>query len=315
MKNLLKNAFEKRLIFGIAFLIISLTPFIFITKTAIGIYLALFHLFYDVGVVLVCDHVIESLSGESLIIVLSRNRKNQLIYFGIGALAGLLLDGFSNYLGGLWFYPFWSNELYLSLFLLGFPIYFLTVIFSYQAAKLFLDKITEKKKKVTRCYKYEGALYKILLFLGIVAFLFVYARVLYNTNFFRNFQFSINTIKEPYLEFGYIILMFFSVWFIAEFVEYKRKNNSLIKNTLHGYFNPLLAIIISSIILAIYMEVQNLPLGLWIYSNWPWQEIEFLGLPVMVYIAWPLHYIGLLSGYRALGNESSQEIFAGDMID
>lgn len=202
----------------------------------------------------------------------------------------------------------------ITILLRGFGAYFLSIITSYYAMKAILDKITHGKKAVTKRYKYEPALYYCLFTTGIIGLTVTFIRLLVNTNLFLSFSFNISTHKNPYLEFPYLVLTFFSLWFIFEFIQFKKGRNSLIGDTLHRYYNPLVAIIISSIILAIYMEVQNIPLRLWVYSNMPLKEITFLGLPVWVYFGWPLHYIGFLSLYRALGDEPSSKIWAGDKI-
>src|SRR6185369_13556112 len=118
------------------------------------------------------------------------------------------------------------------------------------------------------------------------------------------FYLNVTDPKIPYISFGYIILMFFSLFFILEFIEHKRHRTSLLKDLLHGYLNPLLAIIGSSILLGLYMELQNVPIGLWRYINWPWQNTTISSVPVLVIaIGWPLHYIFFLSLYRAIGDE------------
>ncbi len=63
------------------------------------------------------------------------------------------------------------------------------------------------------------------------------------------------------------------------------------------------------------METVNTTHGFWVYINWPYQNIRFLGLPVTMLLAWPLHYLGFLSLFRSLSDDTSVEILRGDLLE
>jgi hypothetical protein len=62
------------------------------------------------------------------------------------------------------------------------------------------------------------------------------------------------------------------------------------------------------------MESQNIPVGLWVYTNWPLPGANILGLPLLIFLCWPLHYIAFLSLFRALSDRESRELWRGDLI-
>lgn len=305
-----------RLPIGVAFLLASLSPYLLSSNLKTGFILTLFYALYCVGITFVSDYICEKIRGKSFLLGELNNAKSIRKYFLIGQIAGLIFDGLVCYLGGVWFYPFYSTKIYfvITLLMFGFAAYFLSIISSYLAVKYILDKKSHGTTRIPKYFKWEPSLYKVLGVLGVSGIILVIGQIMQNTAFLTRFSFSVNILKEPYLEFEYLIIAFFSIWFTCEYVSYKRKRSSLLKDIFHGYYNSFIAIYVAATILAVYMEVQNLPIQLWIYVNWPWQEIKFLGLPVMIYFTWPLHYIGFLSIYRAFGDGGADEVWAGDSI-
>jgi len=314
---MLSFIYRKRQIWGIIFLTASLFPNFFPNRYKTGVILTLFFALYCIGITFICDYITYKIDKVSVLKNILKTNANKLTYFIIGFMGGFILEGIVTYLGGLWVYPFYSIPVYfiITVLLGGFGLYFLSIVLSYTAFKALLDKVRKGRKKVTKPFKSEKIIFTILFILGLIGLIFIFFRVMVNTKLLANFVFNISTEKNPYLDFSSIILSFFSFWFIFEFIAFKRKRNSLLKNIFHDYWNPLFAIVLASIVLSVYMEIQNVPIRLWIYTNWPYQDIKFLGIPFLVYLAWPLHYIGFLSAYRAFGDEPSREIWTGDDID
>ncbi|OGC51533.1 hypothetical protein A2982_02915 [candidate division WWE3 bacterium RIFCSPLOWO2_01_FULL_39_13] len=310
----MKTNLNSKLFLGCGLLIISLFPLLN-NAWQITLPLTLCYIAYCFGIALVSDYIIEKISGESMLKkILSKNTFKGYLTFSL--IMGLLLEGFATYLGGLWYYPFFTTPTYFLLVVAlgGFAIYFLAIFLSYEAIKLILDKIVKGRKVVTKDFRFEKIMYYILLFIGIILAVPPILNINKNVSGFGGFVFDVSSPKTPYLDFWPLIMLFFALFFIFEFIQHKRHRNSLIKDTMHGYLNPLLAILLVSFILGLYMELQNLPLRLWIYSNWPLSQITIFGLPVVVLLTWPMHYIGFLSAYRAFGKSPSEEIWAGDKI-
>ncbi len=302
---------RNRHIIGIFLLILSLGPFVLPEYFNTGTTLTLFYFFYCFGVVLIGDYITYNIAGQSLLDNILKNSSFRFRYIVIGVIAGLILDGFAAYLGGLWYYPYYS---FLSYFIMvsvmgGFAMYWFCILVSYEAVKVVLDKYFGGTKHITRSFKYENIFYTSLGVLGTFGISIVLYEVLHSTKMFSDFFLIINDYKKPYLSFWYIILTFFSLTFLLEFIEFKRHRTSLFKDILHGYYIPLVAIVVVSFVLSIYMEFQNLPLKLWVYANWPAIDIALGGIPILVFFAWPLHYIFFLSFYRAFGDRSSSAVW------
>ncbi len=242
-----------------------------------------------------------------------KNKKNILKYVLVGFSGGLLLEGLAQWIFKLWFYPFWTNYFYFFVFAFGFSFYFLMITESYLVIKVLIDKKTKGTKRITKPFKNENIVYKFLFVLGIIFFIFGIGSLMSNYESL-DLEFNINIIKQYKMPFYDIIMIFFGVWFILEFVEFKLHRTSLIKDMTHKYYNPFLSILISSFLLATIIETQNLGVGLWEYFNWPYPEIKFLGIPLFVYLIWPLHYIGFLSLFRVMDIKLSLSIWKGDEI-
>lgn len=304
----------KVLLAGVFLLLLSLLPYILKTDAAWGLLLAIFHIIYDLGVVMVSDVVIQRYYGYSLIGLIIKNKKNLMLYLVTTTIGGFLLEFFADYLGSYWYYPFWSNELYYVLFIPGFAVYFSAVTFSYWAAKAFFDDLFKGKTKVTKSYKFEKWLYRIFLVIALAGLAFLAYRITTITNWGQSFSFNVTSIRPPYIDFMDVFIAFLVIFLGGEYLEYKTHKSSFIKDTIHGYFTPLIAILFSATTLALYMEIQNIPLNLWIYINIPLQNIQILGLPILLFLGWPLHYVGFLSIYRIIGANLTREIWAGDKI-
>ncbi|MBI4099783.1 hypothetical protein HY440_02130 [Candidatus Microgenomates bacterium] len=298
------------MIVGIILLLFSLEPFFIPDSLKTALFLTLFYASFCFGIILVSDAICQKVTGRSTVRALLAPGRGRWRFFILAVVAGFAFDGAASYFGALWFYPFYSTLFYLIAIVAlgGFIGYWLTIVISYDAAKEVLDEVVGEKD-VTRDFRFEKTVYKIFLVLGIAGTAISLHKIGLNTNFLQNFTFNVTTFKPPYLEFSYVLLLTFSLLFVFEFVEYYRHRTSLIKDVIHGYWNPLVAIVLISVVLGIYMEGQNLPIRLWVYVNWPWQEVKIFGLPILVLVVWPLQYVLFLSFYRAFGDRRSEELW------
>lgn len=306
-----------RLWWGLVFLLLSFLPLFTPDSFKSTIVVTLASGLYCLGVAFLFDYLALIVSGNSFLQKILKKGVGRVRYFLIALLVGFILEFFATYLGGLWVYPFYSlSKYFLVAFLAGgFGWYFLCILISYEAFKSILDKLLPGKRFVTKDYKYEKWFYKILLILGVCGFAVFLFGVVMNAGELERFVLDVSHVKVPYISFWDIMLVFVSSFFVLEFIEYKKHRTSFLKDTLHGYLNPLLAIILCSVILGLYMETQNVPIGVWYYTNWPLQDFTIYHIPVVVYlIGWPAHYIFFLSFYRAFGDRRSSVIFSGDKV-
>lgn len=306
--------FNQRHYWGIGFLIISLLPLFIEYERAW--FLTLCFALFCIGITLVCDYFAEKISNRSLLQMILSNNKYKFNYFFIGLIGGLILEAYVSYFGGLWYYPFFEtwNYIVIAILMGGFGAYFLAIISSYYFVKVLLDKINKGTKRINPNQNKYKFLFSGLGILGLGGLIYTFNEIAIGTNYFQEFAFNINERKDPYISFETVLIAFLSVWFIFEAVEFFRHRNSILIDTLNGYFVPIIAILISSISLALYMELQNSYIDLWIYVNFPLENIRVLNLPLLMYLSWPLHYIGFISLYRAFGDPPSAELLAGDNI-
>jgi len=316
MKKIVKTRHFNRKSFwvGIFLLFISLSPYIIIHDKSWGILLAIFYIFYDCGIVICADSIIQYYHGYSFIIKIIKSPFNLFLYIITTTVSGVLIEIFANYLGSLWYYPYLTNKFYLFIFIPIFAVYFSAIAFSYMAAKSFYDGIFKGKKIITKSYKFEKYMFRAFLIITVISTIYLIYRIALVTNMGHDFYFNITAIRPAYLNPYDIFIAFLAIFLMGEYLEYKLKESSFIHDTIHGYYSPLFAVITSSIFLAIYMEIQNLPLKLWVYINVPYANVQILGLPVLLFLGWSLHYIPFLSIYRLIGSKLSSEIWAGDKL-
>lgn len=180
-------------------------------------------------------------------------------------------------------------------------------------------KGTHKVKKIysKKIYsKLEKKIYTVLGSISLVCIAPVLYFIIKEYDKFGGYFFEIRKVVSVNINFLLILILFLLSWSILEMIEYFRKRKGLIKTIYNGYYSPILAIFISSLLTAIAMESKNYQLEkYWIYANWPYQDIKLIGLPIVMLLTWPLHYIFFLSLMRGITNEDSAEIWADDTIN
>jgi|GEM_PF-1552713 len=305
--------FKSDLIAGLLCLLFSYTPLAFPSLNISGkIGSLVIGAFFYLGVLLIGNYITRRLGGFSLITKIRGSPRNNRSFTGVIWGGAVFFSLIAADLGGLWYFPYWSptDYVFIGFILGGWVFYVLTLLVCYEAVKLILDRVIRQRKKVIDYYHYEAHLYKLLFVIGLTALTVVMAEALRTTHFFTQFHYSVNIAKKPYLSWQYWLLAFVAALFISEYVEFRRKRSSLIKDTLHGYFNPLLAALLAGFIVGFANETQNFGVYLWRYANYPWPNITLAHVPVFILLAWPLHIIAFTVFWRAFGNGSSSIVFA-----
>ena len=278
--------------------------------------LTMFNIVFMIGIILICEGITIKFSGRSIIHEIIKSRRN-LISFGLVALVGaFLLEGIINWVGKLWIYPYFDFKLHIIVGTMGLIIYWLTIIESYFAAKSVLDHYSKrtKGKNKLKLSSNEKIFFNLLGILGVIILIGTTIFLIQDFNS-QDAQFSkfedVSSKTDSYI-FGFwgVLAYFFGLWFILEYIEYKEKKLSLLKDIFHKYPNPLFAIILGSLVLAFVMETTNLFHLFWEYTHLPWESVTFLGVPIMVYISWPLHYIIFLSLWRVCASKESAKIWS-----
>jgi len=308
---------KRRLILGSILFVLSYVQF-FIPKETTKPYTYIFWSLFIIGVILIFEAITIKICNESLINRIIKNKKNFLSFLLAAVMGAIVVELVANFLGKLWIYPYWSFFKYLIIFIPCVFIYWLLIVESYLATKAVVDLLHKGKKILKKGFKWERTFFKILGILGIILFIaagvWIFQGYTSQEALFINSE-DLNTKTPNYVvPFGSIILLFFGFWFIFEFIEYKKRETSLIKDIIHHYPTPLISIIVGSFVFALIMESYNLLYKLWVYVNWPLENITLIGLPIMMFVAWPLHYIAFLSFFRVINREESSEVWKGDTI-
>lgn len=266
------------------------------------------------GIILIGDGTTYYFKKYSLLHVLLFKPKSLSLFIFISFLGGIFLEGTAQWLGKLWVYPYFSARVYGLAFTPGFSLYWLMIVESYLGVKVFLDYLIKGKKVVKYNFKFERSLYLNLAVIGLLIVPASIYMILLDYLKIKGYLFDINTPVPLKVNFIYIIGIFLGTWFIFEGIEYCATKTSLLKNIVHGYYTPLVAILIASLALALIMESENIGFGYWVYTNWPMEWLTIFNLPISMLLAWPLHYIGFLSLFRSFTRLESSEVWQGDLI-
>lgn len=267
--------------------------------------LGLSWLMFFAGVSLISDGTTLLISGHSLLTSLRASRSRIVAFILVTTLGTLMLEGGASWLGGLWFYPGVGVTRYAMIFIPGGAFYLLMIAESYLATKALIDLFRRGRKVVRDSYASDGKLYEDLGLIGLLLSVAGLALMAVDSQ----------SQADHHVHFRYILTLFFGVWFILEFLQYYQKKTSLLRDLLHQYPSPLLAIFVASILLGVTVETLNGAHLAWSYTNWPFPFLRIMGTPIVVLIAWVMHYIIFLSLFRALTKQESDEVWRGDVIE
>lgn len=296
---------------GIVLLIISVFQIFVPEEFTSGRWITLFWAAFKIGIILIGESLTIRIQNKSLISVIIQSRRNIFGFVVASILGAIMLDGVAQWLGNLWIYPFWNHTIYAVLFVPGFALYWLTIVESYLGTKAVVENIFKGKKAPTgeEYFRYEKYFYKILGVLGPIMLIASLYSIINQYQLQGGFAIDVVSELDYNISFLYILGLFIGLFFIFEYIEYWEKKTSIMKDILHKFYPPLIAIFLTCLWLAPAMELLNLHHLYWEYVNWPFQEFQALGLPVTMLLAWPLHYIAFLSLYRVLTDKQSSEIW------
>ncbi|HSW37494.1 MAG TPA: hypothetical protein VLG37_03965 [Candidatus Saccharimonadales bacterium] len=317
MFRLLKKPFfGNELLAGIVFLVVSFVPR-FLPKQDYGFWRSLlFGAAYYVGGIFIANYVVVKLSGHSMINEIFNTKERRWSFIKLGLLGAIPFSLAVSTFGGLWYFPHWSAVDYyvLGYVLLGWVFYFLFLTVCYVAFKLLFDSIIPQRNIVKGYYTFERKSYKALGIVGGWIAVMVITVGLQNSRWLTDFRVAISRPQTPYLYWYWWLIAVLGWIMLCEFVEYRRRRSSLLKDTLHGYFTPLLAVFACGITLAVTNEVQNLPINLWHYGNFPWTSFAIYQIPLFVVIAWPLHIMAFTEFWRAFGDQHATNLLFSNAI-
>jgi hypothetical protein len=230
---------------------------------------------FTAGGILVSEGICDAAGASSLWRLVSRNPVVVVRLLAGGAVAGIVLEAIAQWLGRLWHYPYWTGWFYVLTFVPGFVFYWLLIVESYLAAKAVLDALARPRSPTGPVRVWPlGA---VTLLVALVLSLYWYAHR-------GGFDFAITSTSPAAPPFAYALLAVIGVTLLSR---------PLMTAVVRGYWVPMAAIAIASILLSVAMEFPNVH-SYWAYAHFPGP----LGpghLPLSMFLAWPLQYLVFLA--------------------
>jgi hypothetical protein len=308
--NLLRKPFPNDLIAGLFYMGSSYIPYLFPPRDYGYWGSLIFGALYYIGAIYLAVYAIHKMSGRPILHEIIGTNKRKLNFVKIGLIGAVPFSLAVCDFGAFWYFPYWSPAMYYAFgyLFLGWVFYFLFLTVCYIAFKMAIDQLLPQKNKVKKYYAFEVKNYRALGVMGGWIAVMVITVGLQNAGWLTHFNFAVNKPEKPFL-YWYWWLIAAGGWILlCEFVEYRKRRSSLFKDTLHGYLNPLIAVLLCGVTLAITNETQNLRINLWAYANYPWPGTFVFGVPLFVVVGWPVHIVAFIEFWRAFGNERATDV-------
>lgn len=291
----IKPASTRRLVLAwIVFIALAYLPKFAPAKSIDPLSLTIFWGFVANTQIILCDQVSIVLGCPSLLQQATQSLAAWGSFLCVGALSGLFLDGLGQWLGKLWFYPYWNPAVYAVTFIAGFCAYWLATVESYTVALAILRRGHAPTLPRPR-RSFEPVLFRVL---GIAGIILTIASIVLIAIHYRQAGGYVFDIQKPIsvrMPFGYFIGAFTGVWLFLEWFQSRAGRQSLIKALLDGRIQPLLALLIASAVSALFWESVNAGCQFWAYANWPLQGWQLFHVPITVFFTWPIQYVVFLS--------------------
>ena len=295
VRNILKKK-DTNYLWGLLLVAISFLVWLIPKEQHSLLILATSFSIFGLGCIMFFDGLDYKLSGSSLLIN-DKDSKLSKTFSLAAVLTGIIFEFLVRIVTKNFIYPYFTPTIYLILFVPGFILYFLIIAESYYACKSILDKYFKKPRIRKTSPELIKWLHIIFLILGIVGILYAFYHY-YNAHLkIGGFSHSVNT--EIKLETNIFITMMLGtcIWIVMDCIGFFLKKEMLLNLLFRGYLSPFLAVLLACILLGIPMEVWNIPLNLWTYTNIPYADIQLFKIPLFVFLSWPFHYLPLLSMY------------------
>lgn len=196
----------------------------------------------------------------------------------------------------MWYYPDLDFFIYASLAPLGYALYGLGLYGLYETIERELEP--ERSEMVEPGY--YNAVMKSQIVLGITGVLISTGYVLELISTYDIALGAIQAAPDMQLSLWFFFVPWISMFLLFEGICYIRGKTTLTLEVLNRDFSPIYAILVASAIGILIIEIVNVPVGLWEFVNWPYPDKTLFGLPLLVYLSWPLQFPALLATMRAV---------------
>jgi hypothetical protein len=272
------------------------------------------------GVVFLSEGIAQKVGGVSLMRLLTEGGwRHRIRTLATAAAVGLLLEAVAQWLGKLWYYPYYPTWFYWPSLVLSFLLYWVFIVESYLAGKALLDRWLRvggrwhPHEHALKYYSFEPPLYYLLGMAGVGMFIYSMVRMYfaYEANIIGGgYHFDVlhaSNFAPPY---HLIMWAFIGLWLACEGALYASQKPSLLYSMLHGYITPLLALVGTALLLALVWESQNAMVDFWVYQNWPLPDAKIFNVQWSVILTWPANYVVYLLPAAALIPAWGHKFFA-----
>ncbi|MEU8080683.1 hypothetical protein AB0B31_35130 [Catellatospora citrea] len=227
------------------------------------------------GAIVAGEGVCQAFGSTSLWDVVVRDPLMLLRLLACGVVAGLVLEIAAQWLGRLWYYPWWTTWFYALVLVPGFALYWLFIVESYLAAKAVLDAVARRRtvRGPVRLWPVGAAALVVFALLSIRW----YAQ--------RGFTFDVTGPTPAAPPFGYAVLAFTGVALLS---------NALVTAAARLYWVPFAAIVLAAAVVSVAFELPNAVHWHWAYDHFPGPVLPG-GLPLTMFLAWPMQYVVFLA--------------------
>jgi hypothetical protein len=230
---------------------------------------------FTLGVIVASEGVCGAAGGTSLWDLVLRDPLLLLRLLACGAVAGLTLEIISQWLGRLWYYPYWTPWFYSLLVIPGFAFYWLSIVESFLAAKAVLDAAARPRPHLGTLRLWPAG--AVTLGLGLALSIRWYAH--------RGFAFAVTGPAPTAPPFVFAVLAVIGVVLLS---------GALVTAAVRRYWVPFAAVLLSSLVVSVAMEVPNAVHQHWAYAHFP-GPVSAGGLPWAMFAAWPFQYLVFLA--------------------
>jgi hypothetical protein len=230
---------------------------------------------FTIGVIVAGEGVCDAAGGTSLWDLVMRDPVMLPRLLLCGAAAGLTMEIIAQWLGRLWYYPYWTPWFYGLLLIPGFTFYWVSIVESYLAVKAVLDAVTRPRPHFGTLRLWPvGA---VTLGIGLALSIQWYAH--------RGFMFAVTGPTPTAPPFAYAALAVIGVVLLSG-----ELGSALVRR----YWVPFAAVVLASVVVSVAMEIPNAVHRHWAYAHFP-GPVTAGGLPLAVFVAWPLQYLVFLA--------------------
>lgn len=230
---------------------------------------------FTVGVIVASEGICDAVGGRSLWGLATADPMLLLWLLACGALSGVVMEVVAQWLGRLWYYPYWTPWFYALILVPGFTFYWVSIVESYLAAKAVLDTLARPRSVTGFVRLWPVGL--LALALSVALSIRWYAH--------RGFAYALTDPTPSAPAFGYALLAVIGIALLS---------GALVTAAVKRYWVPFAAIGISAVVLSVAMEIPNAVHKHWAYAHFPGPAGP-AGLPWSVFVAWPLQYLVFLA--------------------